>query len=220
MTVIFFARELCYNAGMIFSRRAVVVFAAAFACAAFAQESEAPPDLQAGAAKYGEVCAACHGPNGASVIPANPILAGQHSEYLAAQTRLYRDGGRQNPVMGAMAKGLSDEEIRDIAAFLAARPPVIVGAADVELARSAEMLYRGGDLARGVPACAACHSPTGAGIPPVYPRVSGQHAEYAAATLREYANGTRENDVMAAIAKRLSEEEIVALAEYLSGLAR
>ena len=204
----------------------VVAFSAALATAlavglgagsAGAQESAA--DLPAGGAKYQAVCASCHGVNGASVIPAQPILAGQHAEYLDAQTRLYRDGGRQNAVMGAMAKGLSDDEIRDISAFLAAQTPVIAGAADLELARSAEALYRVGDFARGVPACGACHGPAGAGVPPHYPRVSGQHADYAAATLREYAAGTRQNNIMTPIAARLTEDEIIALAEYISGLS-
>ena len=194
----------------------VVALAAGFS--AWAQES-APVDLKAGAAKYQATCASCHGVNGASVVPAQPILAGQHAEYLEVQTQLYRDGERQNAVMGAMAKGLTDDEIRDISAFLAAQTPVIAGAADMELARSAETLYRGGDIARGIPACGACHGPAGAGIPPQYPRLSGQHAEYVAATLREYAAGTRENNVMTPISSRLTEDEITALAEYISGLS-
>ena len=198
----------------------VAAFALALAAgfSAWAQES-APADLKAGGAKYQAVCASCHGVNGASVVPTQPILAGQHAEYLEAQTRLYRDGGRQNAVMGAMAKGLSDAEIRDIAAFLAAQTPVIAGAADMELARSAETLYRGGDIVRGIPACAACHGPAGAGVPPQYPRVSGQHAEYVAITLREYAAETRQNNIMTSISARLTEDEIAALAEYISGLS-
>ena len=198
---------------------AALALALAAGIPARAQEA-APADVKAGGAKYQSTCASCHGVNGASIIPAQPILAGQHSEYLAAQTRLYRDGGRKNAVMGAMAKGLSDEDIRNISAFLSAQKPVISGAGDMDLARSAESLYRGGDIARGVPACAACHGPAGAGVPPDYPRVSGQHAAYVATTLREYADNTRKNNIMSAIAARLSEEEILALSEYISGLAR
>lgn len=198
---------------------------AVFCCALAAGLSQSAgaqggADAKAGGEKYQTTCASCHGVNGASVIPSQPILAGQHPEYLSEQTRLYRDGGRKNAVMGAMAKGLSDEEIDNISAFLAAQTPVIAGAADMDLARSAESLYRGGDIARGVPACAACHGPAGAGIPPEYPRLSGQHAEYVAVTLREYASGARENDIMRVISLRLSEDEILALAEYISGLAR
>lgn len=203
---------------MRFSSIAVLALALAAGFSARAQAADSA-DLKAGAEKYQAVCASCHGINGASVVPAQPILAGQHAEYLDAQTRLYRDGGRQNAVMGAMAKGLTDEEIRDISAFLAAQEPVIAGAADMELARSAETLYRGGSIARGIPACAACHGPAGAGVPPQYPRVSGQHAEYAAVTLREYAAQTRDNNIMTAISSRLTEEEIIALAEYISGLS-
>ena len=204
--------------------RAFSVIALLLALAAglsgLAEAQEAAADLRAGGEKYRAVCASCHGVNGASVIPTQPILAGQHLEYLSVQTRLYRDGGRENAVMGAMAKGLSDEDIQNIAAFLSAQAPVIAGAGDMELARSAEALYRGGDLARGVPACSACHGPAGAGIPPDYPRLSGQHAEYVDATLREYAAGARANSVMGPIAARLTEDEIRALAEYISGLAR
>ena len=199
----------------------IVAFALALAAGVPARAQEtAPADVKAGGVKYQSVCASCHGVNGASIIPAQPILAGQHFEYLSAQTRLYRDGGRQNAVMGAMAKGLSDEDIRNISAFLSAQNPVISGAGDMDLARSAEALYRGGDVARGIPACSACHGPAGAGVPPDYPRVSGQHAAYAAATLREYAGNTRENNIMSAIAARLTEDEILALSEYISGLAR
>ena len=194
----------------------VLALAAGFS--AWAQES-APVDLKAGEAKYQATCASCHGVNGASIVPTQPILAGQHAEYLEIQTRLYRDGERQNAVMGAMAKGLTDAEIRDISAFLAAQAPVIAGAEDMALARSAETLYRGGDIVRGVPACAACHGPAGAGIPPQYPRVSGQHAEYVASTLREYATEARANDIMTSISARLTEDEITALAEYISGLS-
>ena len=204
---------------MRFLSAAVFAFALVAGIPAAAQQS-ASADAKAGGVKYQATCATCHGVNGASIIPAQPILAGQHAEYLSAQTRLYRDGGRKNAVMGAMATGLSDDDIRNISAFLSAQTPVISGAGDMELARSAESLYRGGEIARGVPACAACHGPAGAGIPPDYPRLSGQHAEYVAATLREYANGGRENSVMGAISARLTEEEIIALAEYISGLAR
>ena len=198
---------------------AVFLFAlAGLSQAAAAQQPAA--DLRAGAAKYQAACASCHGVNGASVVPAQPILAGQHPEYAAAQIRLYRDGGRENAVMGAMAKGLTDDEIWNLSAFLAAQAPVIAGAGDLALAASAEALYRGGNLRDGVPACAACHGPAGAGVAPDYPRISGQHAEYVAATLREYAAGGRENAAMQSIAARLTEDEILALAEYISGLAR
>ncbi|MGI9297316.1 MAG: c-type cytochrome [Gammaproteobacteria bacterium] len=179
-------------------------------------------DAAAGAAVYESQCMSCHGPGGGSVVPTQPILAGQYAEYTAAQLAAYRDGARKSPIMAALAANLTDAQIADIAAYLAAQTPVIAGAADITLARGGEKLYRGGDAAAGVPACAACHGPAGAGIPPHYPRLSGQYAEYTAAALREYASGARpggEGGAMNDIAARLTAEQIDALAAYISGLA-
>ena len=176
-------------------------------------------DAAAGAQIYEAQCISCHGPGGGSVVPTQPILAGQYAEYTAAQLAAYRDGGRKNPVMSALMTDLTDAQIADVAAYLAAQTPVIAGAADLELAARGEKLYRGGDLSAGIPACAACHGPAGAGAPPHYPRLSGQYAEYTAATLREYASGARVSGEMNAIAARLSEEQIETLAAYISGLA-
>lgn len=189
--------------------------AAVFSVAATA----AAADSTAGKTLYDAKCLVCHGVGGASAIPANPILAGQHVEYLRVETKAFRDGTRYNPVMTPMGAGLTDADIDNIAQYLSEQTPVIAGATDERLARSGERLYRGGDIARGVPACAACHSPTGSGIAPTYPLLSGQYAEYIASTLRDYAAGTRANDVMTPIAQRLSEDEISALAAYISGLS-
>ena len=112
---------------------------------------------------------------GKSIVPTQPILSGQHDEYLHAQIKAYRDGERQNPVMAGFAKNLSDEDIVNIAAYLSSQTPAIAGAADIELAKSAENLYRGGNIARGIAACGACHGPAGEGVVPFYPRLSGQH---------------------------------------------
>lgn len=179
-------------------------------------------DAAAGKALYEAQCISCHGVAGGSVIPTQPILAGQYAEYTAAQIAAFRDGVRKNAIMAPLSANLSDDDIADIAAYLAAQTPVIAGATDMELAQSGEKLYRGGDLAAGIPACAACHGPTGAGIAPHYPRISGQYAEYTASSLREYASGAREGGAGGAmndIAAKLSEEQINALAAYISGLA-
>ena len=175
-------------------------------------------DAAAGEARYRQTCVACHGEGGVSALAENPILAGQHAEYLAMQMRAYRDGGRENPLMAPMAKGLTDGEIADLAVYLAAQEPAVSGALDETLARSAENLYRGGDLERALPACAACHTPAGAGVAPLYPRLGGQHAVYTAAALKAFRDQSRQSAVMNAIAKQLSDEEIAALAEYIAGL--
>ncbi len=193
---------------------------AAFFCAlCFSAFAFAEGDAAAGEKLYGQTCLACHGVGGASQIPANPILAGQHEEYLLRQLFYYRDNPKAAPAMAAMAKALSDSDIADLAAYLSSRPRAISGAADMELAKSGERLYRGGDARRALPACAACHGPSGGGIPPEYPVLSGQYAEYAAAALAAYASGERESPVMQPIAARLTKEEIQALAAYISGLA-
>ena len=194
------------------------VVAAFFLCAAAVAEARSG-DAAAGAQLYDKSCLACHGPGGASQIAANPIIAGQHAAYLRRQLEYYRDNPKAAAAMAAMAKPLSNTDIADLAAYLSARPRPISGAADMILARGGEKLYRGGDISRGIPACAACHGPTGAGIAPEYPALSGQYAVYTAAALAAFASGERENATMQTIAKRLSERDIQSLAAYISGLA-
>ncbi len=176
-------------------------------------------DAAAGQTLYEAQCTVCHGVAGASAVPTQPILSGQHAEYTAAELRKFRSNERKNPIMSPMSTNLSDEDIANLAVYLAEQKPAIAGANDLSLAQSGEKLYRGGDLAAGIPACAACHNPVGAGIAPLYPRISGQYAEYVASSLREYANGSRSGDAMNSIAAELSEEQINALAAYISGLA-
>jgi cytochrome c553 len=196
----------------------LLIFLLSAAAAGFAAETPlVSGDAAAGEARYRQTCIVCHGEGGVGTLPENPILAGQHAEYLAAQLRAYRGGERENPLMTPMAN-LSDDEIANIAVYLAARPPALSGALDEALARAGENLYRGGDLNRALPACAACHTPAGAGISPLYPRIGGQHAVYTAASLKAFRDGNRKSDVMNAIAKQLSDEEIAALAEYIAGL--
>ena len=166
-------------------------------------------------------CAACHGAEGNSVNPLWPKLAGQHVDYIVKQLTAFKSGERQEPSMTPMAAPLTPEDMRDIAAFYAgqARRP---GVADEKLVNLGQSIYRGGNKATGVPACMACHGPRGSGNPGAgFPVLSGQHPEYTAKQLNAYRSGERSTDpagMMRSIAKRLSPEEITALASYVSGL--
>ena len=198
-------------------KRLLLVFSvAAFSHVVYAQEEA---DIAAGKQHYETNCLSCHGVNGGSLVPTQPILAGQHAGYLSAQLKLFRSGERKDNLMLPFSVNLSDADIANLAAYMTAQTPVIAGSADVEAASRAEKLYRGGDIARGIPACTACHGPTGAGISPLYPRLSGQYAAYTASSLRAYASGERQADAMGVIAGRLTEQEIDDLAAYISGLS-
>jgi len=166
-------------------------------------------------------CAACHGQDGNATAPQYPSLAGQHASYIVAQLQAYKSGARANQIMAGMVAGLSTEDMKEIAAWYASLEPRI-GTADPKLVEHGERLYRGGEVDNGLPACMACHGPSGAGIPgPAYPLLSGQNAEYTAAQLQAYRDGSRggaQARVMQAIAGRLSPEGIAALASYIQGL--
>ncbi len=200
---------------------ALAVVAAAAGHGASEQGDGKFGDAGKGARIAGQVCVACHGADGNSPLSANPNLAGQHAGYLYKQLTEYKAGARANAIMAGMVASLSDEDMRNLAAFYASKPAKQGFAGNLELVTTGQQLYRAGVPAKGIAACAACHSPDGAGVPPQYPRVSGQHAEYTAAQLRAFRAGVRNNDVnamMRMVAAQLSEAEIEALAEYISGL--
>lgn len=179
----------------------------------------AKPDLNAGGTKFGATCAACHGADGNSGVPANPKLAQQLPEYIMKELQDFKAGKRVNPIMQPMAAGLSDADIRNIAYWAGSQKAKPGFAKDKELVQLGEKIYRGGIADKQVPACAGCHSPNGAGIPAQYPRLSGQHADYTAAQLLTFQNGTRKNSVqMADVASKLSDREIKAVADYIAGL--
>lgn len=199
----------------------------------FAAVAEAPPPNSTAAITpvstvkaplKSEVCAACHGVDGNSSVGMWPKLAGQHEDYIIKELKEFRKGekgGRNDPSMVAMAQGLSDEDIQELASFYA-NQKATPGGAKQELLSLGEKIYRGGNLKTGVTACIACHGPTGDGnIPAKYPRLSGQQAEYTATQLKKFRTGTRASDpngIMRDIAKRMSDEEIQAVSEYASGL--
>lgn len=183
-------------------------------------------DLAKAKAIVSQVCVACHALDGNSAQPINPILAGQHAAYTAKQLANFRSQGgkaaeRPHNVMSPMVANLSDQDIRNLAVYFEQQQPKPGSAHDADLVRSGQAIYRGGIAAKGVAACSSCHGPDGAGIPAQYPRLAGQYAEYTAAQLRAFRSSTRANDpnrTMRALAAKLSDQEIAAVAEYISGL--
>ena len=177
------------------------------------------PDLAKGEASFAAVCAACHAPDGNSVIPVNPKLAQQHPQYLLKQLQEFKSGKRANPIMLGMASTLSDADMQNVVYWLGSKSAKPGFAKDKELVALGERIYRGGIVDRQVPACAGCHSPNGAGIPAQFPRLSGQHADYAVAQLTAFRDGVRGNSLqMTQVAARLNDREIRAVADYVAGL--
>jgi hypothetical protein len=173
-----------------------------------------------------QVCAACHAADGNSAIPVNPSLAGQHPEYTYKQLRNFKSQGgkpaeRNNGVMAGMVANLSDDDMKNIAAYFAVQKPKSLVARDAALAKQGEAIYRGGIQAKGVAACASCHAPNGSGMPAQFPRVAGQHADYTISQLTAFRAGQRANDpaqMMRMIAAKMSDQEIKAVSEYIAGL--
>lgn len=177
------------------------------------------PDLALGAAKYEAVCLACHGVDGNSGAPVNPKLAQQHPEYLLKQLQEFKSGKRNNAVMKGFASTLSDDDMRNIAYWAASKNVKPGFAKDKELVALGEKIYRGGISDRQIPACASCHSPSGAGLPAQYPRLSGQHAEYTGAQLTAFRDGVRKNNLqMTQVSAKLNDREIKAVSDYIAGL--
>ena len=182
------------------------------------------PDAANGQKIAGAVCAACHGGDGNSALPANPKIAGQHYDYLFKQLKEFKavDGEpakRANAIMAGFVANLSESDMRDLAAHFSTQKLVPATATDKSLAETGQALYRAGDAARGLPSCMGCHGPNGAGIPGQYPALGGQYAEYTASQLTAFRQGDRKNNpAMTAIAAKLSDIEIKALADYIAGL--
>lgn len=199
---------------------AVSLAAMAFVCSATESGASAnQPDLAKGEASYATVCAACHAPDGNAMLPANPKLAQQHPQYLTKQLAEFKSGKRPNAVMTGMAAALSDADMKNIAHWLATKKATPGAAKEKSTLLLGEKIYRGGIAERNIAACAGCHSPNGAGIPSQYPRLSGQHAEYTAAQLVAFRDGSRPNSAqMTGVAARLNDREIKAVADYIAGL--
>ncbi|MGB1581439.1 MAG: c-type cytochrome [Nevskiales bacterium] len=178
-------------------------------------------DAEAGKAKAA-ACTACHGPGGNSTNPEWPRLAGQSEAYTVGQLKAFKDGSRANPLMAGQVMNLSEQDMKDIAAYFF-NQDALAGAASPDLAEAGATVYRAGNKESGVPACMGCHGPAGDGnAAAAYPRLAGQHADYVAAQLRIYRDGKRKgtakSKMMSDVAAKLTDEEITAVASYLSGL--
>lgn len=199
-----------------------------------ANEPAMPGDASAGESKSA-VCGACHGSDGNSPVPMYPKLAGQSEAYIARQLSLYKDGSRVDPIMVGFASTLSTQDMHDIGAFFATKTMAAGIADDSEITDGpnagmkfyelGQKLYRGGDEARGIPACMSCHGPSGRGNPgSAYPAIGGQHATYTALHLQGFRAGTawgrddQMNTIMVDVAKSLTDQEIQSLASYIEGL--
>lgn len=193
------------------------------------ETAEAPAAVPAAPATAKEiasgVCAGCHNPDGNSIVPANPILAGQHAEYLIKQLSDFKatdsqPAKRNSPVMSAMVAALSQDDIKKLGEYYAEQKKMTSNQveSDAKLLEVGKILYHGGNIDHDVPACAGCHGPTGSGIPPRYPALKGQHAEYIQTQLGLFNTGDRTNDngVMQKVLTRMSGVEKRAVAAYIA----
>ncbi|WP_425261715.1 c-type cytochrome [Rubrivivax sp. RP6-9] len=197
-----------------------LIFAALLAGPALAADAKPAfkPDLAKGQATAA-TCMACHTADGSRGAPANPILQGQHPEYLVKQLTEFKAGKRKNAIMQGFAATLSDEDMKNVAAFYASKQAKPGFAKNKDTIALGEQIYRGGIASKAVPACAGCHSPNGAGIPAQYPRVASQHGEYTEAQLLAFRSGARANSAqMMAIAAKMNDAEIKAVSDYIAGL--
>jgi len=186
-----------------------------------AGEPVKPGDATAGQAKAA-VCGACHGPDGNSMAPNFPKLAGQGERYLNKQLHDIKSGKRTVLEMTGLLTNLSDQDLADIAAYFSSQKGS-VGAADEKLVARGQDLFRGGKVDQGMPACTGCHSPNGAGNAAAgFPHLGGQHAQYVTKQLTDFREGNRTNDgdtmVMRSIAAKLSNKDIEAVSSYIQGL--
>lgn len=191
-----------------------------------AEEAKIKPDLAKAKQIAETVCVACHGADGNSALPANPILAGQGAEYLFKQLTEFKAAEgktavRNNPIMGGMAATLTTEDMMSLAHYFSQQKRKSAAATDAKLVTAGQMIWRKGDFDKGIPACSGCHGPTGAGVPAQYPRLSGQYAEYTDLQLKNFRSEERSNDpekMMRTIADKLSDKQIKAVSDYIAGL--
>ena len=190
------------------------------------QAQDQAPDLAKAKQTAETICAACHAADGNSQLSANPKIAGQHADYLFKQLREFKswDGKpavRDNAVMGAMVAGLDEADMKGLAVYFAGQKLVPEAAKNLDTVERGQKIWRAGIPSKGVPACAACHGPAGAGLPAQYPALAGQFAEYTEAQLKTFRDEVRANDpnkMMRMIAIKMTDPEIKAVADYAAGL--
>ncbi len=164
-------------------------------------------------------CVSCHGAAGNSTIAANPKLAGQHEAYIYKQLVNFTAPERNQAIMTTYSKMLTDEEKKNIAAYLSAQVAKPGAAKNKDTVEIGKKIYRAGIVEKNVPACASCHGAAGSGLPSQYPRLAGQHQDYTAAQLTTFRTGVRYNNAaMTTIAKRMSDDEMKAVADYIAGM--
>jgi len=203
----------------------VLVTALALANTAWANAPESAPTAKGDPAKaqkiVNELCGGCHGPDGNSTRPNYPNLAGQFPEYIYKQLTEFKSGARRNSTMAPNVTKLSDDDMRNLAAFFSSQQIKPRMAKDAELVAQGQKIFKGGNAGSGVPACASCHGPSGAGIPIQFPQLASQKSVYVLNQLKNFRSGDRNNDggkMMETIARKLTDQEMKAVAEYISGL--
>ena len=189
-------------------------------------QDQAAPDLAKAKQTAETLCVGCHGADGNSPIPVNPKLAGQHSDYLFKQLKNFKGWNgkpaeRENPIMGGMVAALEEADMKALAAHFSSQTLQPDSAKNPDLAKLGQNIWRAGLPAKGVPACAGCHGPAGAGLPAQFPRLAGQYADYTEAQLKAFRDGVRKNDpaqMMQTIALKMTDPEMKAVADYAAGL--
>ena len=201
----------------------VTLAAALVATSAFASETPAASkgDPKKAEPIVAELCAGCHAADGNSAAAANPKLAGMNPEYLYKQLTQFKSGERKNAVMSGMVAGLSDADMKNLAAYYSMQTPKGGTAKDKDLATLGRKIYHGGVQGAGVPACVSCHGVQGKGIPVQFPRLAGQHSDYIYSQLNLFRTGERANDgakMMRTIAAKMTDADMKAVSAYIQGL--
>ena len=199
-----------------------LILAAVASISMFTAVTAIAGDAVAGKTKAA-ACGGCHGMDGNSLVAMYPKLAGQNEAYITKQVKDFKaNADRQNPIMFGMVAALTDEDAADIGAYFQTQSIKEAAAFDETRLAAGRELYKGGDLQKGIPACQACHGPTGAGTAGIgFPQVGGQYVDYTVAQLKAFKDGSRKNDakmLMRSIVAKMSEADMVAVANYIASL--